>query len=690
MGASAASALTVTIDSTTSPYPGVTLHVGHTTGPTRNFRAVEIDLCTDYVHVAATAAPTKRQTVGAWASGVGAQVGVNGDFFHYTTPPKVYGDAVGAGVQWPAALNGADDTSGWYKQNYGWIAVGPAWVEFTHTEHVKNNALAFEAAGYSVSKGWKPTTVAPQPPPGTLALVSGFSALVIEGKLYTCPDAAKPAKCFPDRGDMSEAHKRTAMGFTKDRKTLIFVIMTSSTYGEELAEVIYELGAWQAFNIDGGGSSTLWTESAGYLFPSGTKRAVANHWGIFAGAGSGKPEAAGHCFVTGGCFPTPIVGAEDAKFADFLPTWFHYSAAVALLDEGITNGCGQTDAGTPMFCPKCDISRREFAVFLVKGAGLDVSSPPAQATFVDVPTTDWAYAYIEAMAAAGITNGCGNDKFCPDKTITRAQAAKFLRKAVGWNQVTPAAATFADVPTDHLFFGDVEAIAANCVTNGCGDGNFCPSNPITRAQAATFLVRTFDIQNMNSCLDYCDCSDGSCDEWTLASDCPEPEPEPAPDEGPAPDTSIPDEGPTPDTSTPDDPPPDTSTSDGGDAEAATELPSTPDGSASSPEPEGAGGAEADDTGAAGAEPPGDVGFVPDYGGGAVSGVDARDGGCSAGAPTSGPWVVWWALIALWFRRVPTPGRSVSLSWPARALTVTIRVRRGARRRAPRSSAPSRR
>ncbi len=52
----------------------------------------------------------------------------------------------------------------------------------------------------------------------------------------------------------------------------------------------------------------------------------------------------------------------------------------------------------------------------------------------------------------------------------------------------PATATFADVPTTHAFFRFVEALAASGITGGCGSGNFCPDNPITRGQMAVFLA----------------------------------------------------------------------------------------------------------------------------------------------------------------------------------------------------------
>jgi hypothetical protein len=60
-----------------------------------------------------------------------------------------------------------------------------------------------------------------------------------------------------------------------------------------------------------------------------------------------------------------------------------------------------------------------------------VSPPPGTATFADVPTTDPFFPYVEALAASGITTGCGNGKFCPDAPLTRRQMAAFLAKALG-------------------------------------------------------------------------------------------------------------------------------------------------------------------------------------------------------------------------------------------------------------------
>ena len=63
-------------------------------------------------------------------------------------------------------------------------------------------------------------------------------------------------------------------------------------------------------------------------------------------------------------------------------------------------------------------------------------------------------------------------------------------------QVSPApgAATFGDVPANHPFFQFVEALAASGITGGCGNGNYCPDTPVTRGQMAVFLAKALGLQ----------------------------------------------------------------------------------------------------------------------------------------------------------------------------------------------------
>jgi hypothetical protein len=58
----------------------------------------------------------------------------------------------------------------------------------------------------------------------------------------------------------------------------------------------------------------------------------------------------------------------------------------------------------------------------------------------------------------------------------------------------PATATFTDVPNDHPFFQFVEALAKSGITGGCGNGNYCPDEPLTRGQMAVFLAKALGLQ----------------------------------------------------------------------------------------------------------------------------------------------------------------------------------------------------
>ncbi len=65
------------------------------------------------------------------------------------------------------------------------------------------------------------------------------------------------------------------------------------------------------------------------------------------------------------------------------------------------------------------------------GYKLQLSPAPATATFSDVPTNYWAFRHIEALAASGITAGCGTGIFCPEQYVKRSEMAVYLAKALG-------------------------------------------------------------------------------------------------------------------------------------------------------------------------------------------------------------------------------------------------------------------
>ena len=60
-----------------------------------------------------------------------------------------------------------------------------------------------------------------------------------------------------------------------------------------------------------------------------------------------------------------------------------------------------------------------------------ISPDPVSSSFTDVPTGSTFHREVEAMAASGITGGCGGGKFCPDAPVTRGQMAAYLSRALG-------------------------------------------------------------------------------------------------------------------------------------------------------------------------------------------------------------------------------------------------------------------
>ena len=219
------------------------------------------------------------------------------------------------------------------------------------------------------------------------------------------------------------------------------------------------------------------------------------------------------------CTPAVVAGAEGEFFKDMPPGAFGYQAALLLKDAGITNGCSNDPK---LFCPSCPAARYQAVVFLLRAMGVDVGHGPATPSFDDVPADVWWYPYVEKAKELGLTSGCGDTEFCPHDATTRAQMAKFVVQAAGWTLQNPATPTFGDVAQSAWYYKSVETIKAHCVTNGCGDGvNYCPDDTLTRAQAAIFIARAFDLGNLNPCIDYCDpstCADGTwCEGWSACS-----------------------------------------------------------------------------------------------------------------------------------------------------------------------------
>jgi len=179
-------------------------------------------------------------------------------------------------------------------------------------------------------------------------------------------------------------------------------------------------------------------------------------------------------------------------FSDVLDGAFAFSFIERLAISRVTAGCG-----SGKFCPSASVTRAQMAVFLERGMNGSSFVPPAATgnVFLDVDAGDFAANFVEQLAADGITSGCGNNNYCSDAEVTRDQMAVFLLRAKYSSAYSPPPPTgvFGDVPTDHWAAAWIEQLAAERITAGCGGGDYCPNSEVTRDQMAVFLVRTFGL-----------------------------------------------------------------------------------------------------------------------------------------------------------------------------------------------------
>jgi hypothetical protein len=186
---------------------------------------------------------------------------------------------------------------------------------------------------------------------------------------------------------------------------------------------------------------------------------------------------------------------KSAIFADVPNTYWANDFIERLYLSRITGGCGVTPL---IYCPNQGVTRAQLAVFLLRSMyGAPYLPPEVGDTtgFNDVSIDHWAAAWIKQLAAEGITGGCGDGNYCPNQVVNRAQLAVMLLRAEhGVGYIPPAASgLFSDVPADHWAAAWIEQLVAEGLTSGCGGNNYCPNQPVTRAQMAVFLVSAFNL-----------------------------------------------------------------------------------------------------------------------------------------------------------------------------------------------------
>jgi glucose/arabinose dehydrogenase len=166
----------------------------------------------------------------------------------------------------------------------------------------------------------------------------------------------------------------------------------------------------------------------------------------------------------------------------------HEGYIEAIAAEGITLGCNPPV--NDHYCPGSFVSRGQMAAFLVRSLGLTDGGDKDWFTDDNGSTFE---ADINKLATAGVTAGCNppdNDRYCPEKQVTRGQMAAFLVRAYGYTD--PGKGDWFTDDDGTIFEGDIDRLATAGITLGCNpptNDHFCPGNQVRRDQMASFLGR---------------------------------------------------------------------------------------------------------------------------------------------------------------------------------------------------------
>jgi hypothetical protein len=232
-------------------------------------------------------------------------------------------------------------------------------------------------------------------------------------------------------------------------------------------------------------------------------------WTLSGGAITGGPGTPQVTFTAGSAGTTmqlsvvdSVLSCESAAgrrnvqvhFLDVPPAHIFHTQVNTLARNQVTAGCGGGN-----FCPASSVTRDQMAVFLlVSREGAAYAPPPCVApVFPDVPCSNPFAAWVNELSARGITGGCGGGNYCPAQPVTRQEMSVFLLKTLEGASYTPPACAspqFADVPCSSPFAPWINELAARGISTGCGAGSFCPAMANARGEMAVFLVTTFGLE----------------------------------------------------------------------------------------------------------------------------------------------------------------------------------------------------
>lgn len=218
------------------------------------------------------------------------------------------------------------------------------------------------------------------------------------------------------------------------------------------------------------------------------------HWGELA-SGTWSIRVSDGTSADTGTFASwrLIIHGRHPALADVGTTQWSWRNIEALYQTGITDGCRPGAFCPDDVVTRAQMA--VFLERATRG-GTYVPPTCTGTIFADVGPATFACNWIEQLFADGITTGCGGGIYCPESPVSRTQMAIFLLRAKHGASYAPPTCTglvFGDVSASTYGCAWIEQLAAEGITTGCGGGNYCPNQSVDRAQMAAFLTRAFTL-----------------------------------------------------------------------------------------------------------------------------------------------------------------------------------------------------
>ena len=171
--------------------------------------------------------------------------------------------------------------------------------------------------------------------------------------------------------------------------------------------------------------------------------------------------------------------------------WSYSNGLIEVLEEEIPEAPEDPEEETPGTPEEPGDEDGEEDTTPVRPSGPSVIAPvEVKVEFTDLKGYEWAEQYIVELAKGGIIKGVSEKEFAPGNKITRADFIVLLMRLLKIDG--ESSETFADVDSSKYYAQAVLKAKELGIANGDQNGNFNPTNTISRQDLCTLVYRALD------------------------------------------------------------------------------------------------------------------------------------------------------------------------------------------------------